>query len=159
MKHPKLRLPAPLLAMVVALVALTLGPSGAFADDYAECAPDRLAIGGYDLVSYHGPQGPVPGLPEHAVSIDGLRYQFATASNRATFEASPQRYLPRYRGWCAATLAMGRLVCPDPLNFKIENGTLLLFELVGFTNGRTVWDSDPLGFRRRADDNARRLLQ
>ena len=53
---------------------------------------------------------------------------------------------------------MGRLTCPDPLNFKIENGSLLLFELVGFTNGRTVWEVDPQSFRKRADDNARLLL-
>ena len=41
---------------------------------------------------------------------------------------------------------MGRLACPDYTNFKIEDGRLLLFELTGFTNGRTVWNSDPAGF-------------
>ncbi len=123
-----------------------------------DCAPDGVAVGGYDLVSYHQPDGPRPGQKAFEVEREGLRYRFASAENLARFEAAPDDYLPRYRGWCAATLAMGRLTCPDYTNFKIENGELLLFELVGFTNGRTVWDSDPNGFRTRADENARQLL-
>ena len=54
---------------------------------------------------------------------------------------------------------MGRLACPDYTNFKIENGDLLLFELAGFTNGRTLWNSDPSGFRERADANALKLIK
>jgi hypothetical protein len=122
------------------------------------CSPDGLAVGGYDLVSYRQPDGPTPGVERFEVEHDGLRYRFATAANRDRFLAQPRSYLPRYRGWCAATLAMGRLSCPDYTNFKIENGDLLLFELAGFTNGRTLWDSDPLDFRQRADANARDLL-
>ena len=140
-------------------MALTFA-AAAFADeaDYRRCAPDGIANGGYDLVSYFDQDGPQPGDPAHAETRDRLTYLFATAANLARFRAAPERYLPRYRGWCAATLAMGRLVCPDPLNYKIEDGSLLLFELAGFTNGRTVWESDPTGFRKRADENAKRLL-
>ena len=83
---------------------------------------------------------------------------FASADNLATFQADRDTYLPTYRGWCAATLAMGRLACPDPTNFKIENGRLLLFELAGFTNGRSLWNADPTGFRQRADSNFTRLV-
>jgi hypothetical protein len=54
---------------------------------------------------------------------------------------------------------MGRLVCPDYTNFKIEDGRLLLFEIAGFTNGRTIWDSDPTGFRQQADANFKRLVK
>ena len=122
------------------------------------CAPDGVGVGGFDLVSYRQPGGPQPGLAEFEVAHDGLRYRFASAENLQRFEADPGDYLPRYRGWCAATLSMGRLTCPDYTNFKIEDGELLLFELAGFTNGRTLWDSDPIGFRQRADDNARKLL-
>ncbi len=124
-----------------------------------DCAPDGVAVGGYDLVSYHQPDGPQAGLEAFEVEHKGLRYRFANADNRAQFEAAPGDYLPRYRGWCATTLSMGRLTCPDYSNFKIENGELLLFELAGFTNGRTLWDSDPSSFRQRADANALKLLE
>lgn len=122
------------------------------------CATDRLAVGGYDLVSYREASGPQPGSADIEIEHGGLRYRFASADNRDRFLAAPNTYLPRYRGWCAATLSMGRLVCPDYTNFKIEDGDLLFFELVGFTNGRTLWDSDPTGFRQRADSNAVELL-
>ena len=128
------------------------------ADDYHRCAPDGIGVAGFDLVSYHQHGGPQRGLAVHSTEAGGLEYRFASDANLQVFLADPDKYLPVYRGWCAATLSMGRLACPDYTNFKIEDGRLLLFELAGFTNGRTLWDSDPVGFRRRADDNARKLL-
>ena len=128
------------------------------AQDNHRCAPDGIGVGGYDLVSYHTDEGPRPGVAEFEVTYNGLRYRFLSAAHRDRFLAAPDDYLPHYRGWCAATLSMGRLSCPDFTNFKVEDGDLLLFELAGFTNGRTLWNSDPSGFRRRADANARKLL-
>lgn len=126
---------------------------------YSQCAPDGIAVGGYDLVSYFQADGPQPGSAELAADFGGYTYVFRSAGNREQFLANPEKFLPRYRGWCATTLAMGRLACPDPTNYKIENGSLLLFELIGFTNGKTVWDTDPAGFRSQADEHARQLLQ
>ncbi len=126
--------------------------------DTTVCAPDGVAVGGYDVVSYREDSGPVPGAPEFAHDHDGLTYRFANSENLNAFLRDPGKYLPMYRGWCSATLAMGRLACPDYTNFKIENGDLLLFEIVGFTNGRDVWDSDPVTHRRNADSHFRRLL-
>jgi len=145
-------------ACLYACTVLAAEPPVEPGNDYHRCAADGVAVGGYDLVSYFSESGPVPGVGAHEIERDGFVYRFASAQNLEMFVADPERYLPRYRGWCATTLAMGRLTCPDPLNFKIENGSLLLFELVGFTNGRTVWEVDPQSFRKRADDNARLLL-
>jgi YHS domain-containing protein len=113
--------------------------------DYVE-VPEISAVGGYDLVSYFESSGPESGQQSLAVEYLGYTYLFSSADNRRAFVAAPEKYLQRYRGWCATTLAMGRLACPDPLNYKIENGSLLLFELVGFTNGRTVGKRILLGF-------------
>ena len=128
------------------------------AEQLLNCAPEGIAVGGYDLVSYHKEGGPVPGLDSHSAQAGGLTYRFASAENLARFRASPAQYLPVYQGYCAATLAMGRLACPDHTNFKIEDGRLLLFEVTGFTNGKTLWESDPAGFRLRADGNFPRLV-
>ena len=128
-------------------------------DQPLNCAPDGIAVGGYDLVSYHQADGPVPGLEEHTEKRGDLSYRFASAGNLADFRQSPEQYLPVYRGWCAATLAMGRLACPDYTNFKIEDGRLLLFEVTGFTNGKTLWNTDPAGFRLRADTHFPQLVK
>ncbi len=138
---------------------LPLAASAAEPASPETCAPDGVALGGYDLVSYRQPGGPLPGSPDTSVEHDGLTYRFASERHRELFVADPDAYLPRYQGWCAATLAMGRLNCPDYTNFKIEQGELLLFELAGFTNGRTLWNTDPTGFRTRADSNALKLLK
>ena len=69
------------------------------------------------------------------------------------FVAAPENFLPSYLGWCATSLAAGALTCPNPLNYKLEDGKLLLFETTGFTNGQDLWNADPLDYRRRADKN------
>ena len=147
-----------LVTASILLIASTLGRAEAPSDP-AHCATDGVAVGGFDLVSYHQPGGPVPGSATHALDLDGLTYRFKSEENLAIFRQSTERYLPVYRGWCAATLAMGRLACPDYSNYKIENGRLLLFEVTGFTNGKTLWNSDPQGFRERADLNFQRLVK
>jgi len=118
-----------------------------------------IAVGGYDLVSYHGANGPVRGSSAITAVYAERVYQFIDDTNRAQFLADPKKYLPRYQGWCATSLSMGHLAIPDYTNFKIEDGSLLLFEHTGFTNGRTLWDTDPSGFRARADQHAVELLK
>ncbi len=121
--------------------------------DPAICAPDGVAVGGYDLVSYHTSDGPVMGVQEFSSALGEFTYLFSSQENLRAFEDDPERYLPRYSGWCAISLALGRLTCPDYRNFQIEEGQLLLFETTGFTDGRVVWNVDRIGNRRKADDN------
>ena len=121
--------------------------------DRSMCAMEGVSAGGFDLISYRQPGGPVPGTPELSTELNGSTYLFANQSNVDTFRADPERYLPAYAGFCAITLALGRVTCPDYSNFKIEDDRLLLFEITGFTNGRTLWDSNPGDFRTKADAN------
>lgn len=123
------------------------------------CAPDGIAVGGNDLVSYRSEDGPILGSPEFSAEHDGVTYLFASQENVAAFLEDPQHYLPAYTGFCAITLALGRVTCPEYNNFKIENDQLLLFEITGFTNGRTLWNTDTAKFRRQADDNFARLIR
>lgn len=134
-------------------VSLEHGP------DLAMCSPNGLAVGGFDVLSYRDPGGPIAGDPEISAEYDGQRYLFTTATNRDRFLDDPQRYVPAYNGFCAITLSFGRVTCPDYRNFKIEGDRLLLFEVTGFTNGRTLWNSDSTTFRERADLNFERLLE
>jgi hypothetical protein len=133
----------------------------AVAAAHAEQTPgsDDIALGGYDVVSYWAARGPVQGSTAITAVYAQRVYQFSNVTNRAQFLADPKRYLPRYDGWCATSLSMGRLSVPDYTNFKIEDDSLLLFEHNGFTNGRTLWDTDPSGFRARADQHAAELLK
>lgn len=126
--------------------------------DPMRCAPDGIAVGGYDLISYRSPGGPSAGNARFAVEHGDFTYLFESEENKRRFFAAPMNYLPEYKGWCAVTLALGRLTCPDYSNFRLEDGELLLFETTGFTNGRTLWETDSDGFRRKADKNYSKLL-
>lgn len=121
--------------------------------DRSMCVMEGVSTGGFDLVSYRQPDGPTPGIPELSMEFNGSRYLFANQSNLDTFRADPEHYLPAYAGFCAITLALGRITCPEYSNFKIEDDRLLLFEITGFTNGKTLWDTNPEDFREKADTN------
>ena len=56
-------------------------------------------------------------------------------------------------------MSMGRLACPDFTNYKIEDGALLLFERIGFSNGLDMWNLDPAASRRNADGHFARLRE
>ena len=121
--------------------------------DLDMCSPEGVAIGGFDLVSYRQESGPQRDNAQWSHDHEGKTYWFTGPENRDAFSARPNYYLPAYSGFCAITLALGRVTCPQYDNFKIEAEELLLFEVTGFTNGRTLWNSDPAGYRRQADDN------
>lgn len=139
---------------------MAIEPMAANADirNHRACNTSGIALSGIDVVSYHKPTGPLMGNSEFTVTHEGLSYYFLSAAHAAEFSADKDRYLPKYLGWCATSLAVGALTCPNPLNYKLENGELLLFETTGFTNGQSLWNADPLGYRQRADQNREILL-
>ena len=103
--------------------ALALFTSGASAADHSTIA---LAIGGYDLVSYHQSSTPISGNGHHLASYEGNTYAFATAENKSTFEANPRKYLPAFGGYCAYGASLGKKFYGDPTVYAVIDGTLYL---------------------------------
>lgn len=129
------------------------------AHDASACAPDRLALGGHDVVAYHTLNEAVLGDLEIAVEHQKLLYRFSSEEHKQMFEAEPAKYLPHFQGWCAIALARNRLTCPDYENFKVEDGKLLLFETITFFNGQNVWNLDPINNLNSAQLNFDRLSE
>ena len=96
------------------------------------CAGSALAqsvgIKGYDPVAYFEPGRPTKGSPSISHEFDGTRYLFSSQKNRDLFAGNPERYAPQFNGLCAAGLADGRTVEPDPTAFVVRNGKLYLFQ-------------------------------
>lgn len=105
------------------LAALTLFSGLASAADHATIA---TAVGGYDLVSYHQKGGPVIGTGHHLANHEGNIYAFASAENKAAFEATPSQYLPAFGGYCAYGAALGKKFYGDPSVYEVVDGTLYL---------------------------------
>ncbi len=111
---------------------------------------DGLAIGGYDPVAYFSEGRPVPGDAAHELHWRGATWRFASAGNRARFEAEPERWAPQYGGFCAYGVAQGYTVKTEPDAWKVVEGKLYL------NYDRAVqkrWEQDIPGYVEQADRN------
>src|SRR6185437_16479051 len=74
----------------------------------------RIAIGGFDPVSYFTDGQPQKGSEAFWFAFDDAIYLFKSADHRAQFVANPERYAPQYNGFCAGGVSKGKKVEPDP---------------------------------------------
>ncbi len=85
-----------------------------------------VAIKGYDTVAYFTVGKPLKGKEEFEHEWQGALWRFVSAQNRDLFAAEPERYAPRYGGYCAGGMALGRKARIDPEAFIIVDGQLYL---------------------------------
>jgi YHS domain-containing protein len=98
------------------------------------------SLQGYDPISYLDKAGPKEGKKAHAFVYRGITYRFATAENKAKFEAEPAKYEPPYGGWCAWAVIDGDKVEIDPMNYEVIDGRVYLFYKGWLGNAKTKWD-------------------
>lgn len=89
----------------------------------------RLALRGYDPVSYFEDGKPMKGDARYAYEFDDAVYRFRSAEHRAKFSAAPERYAPQYAAYCAAGVSKGYKADPDPEAWLIADGKLYVFQL------------------------------
>ena len=111
--------PAPLLAGLAVWLVSTLA-----AADHLTMREDGVAILGYDTVAYFTDGRPMQGKPEFEYVWDGSRWWFATAEHRDLFAGDPERYAPRFGGYCTGGLSLGYKMVADPENWYIVDGKL-----------------------------------
>jgi len=85
-----------------------------------------LALRGYDPVSYFEGDAPLAGQANLSATHDGATYRFASEGNLDAFEASPTRYVPRFGGFCAYGVSVGKKFDGDPLVYTLHAGKLYL---------------------------------
>lgn len=84
------------------------------------------AVGGYDVVSYHLSETPMPGLDSISAEYNGATWLFATQANRALFLADPERYAPAFDGHCVFSAANDGKGGSDPMSYLIEDDRLYM---------------------------------
>lgn len=89
-----------------------------------------LAVSGYDPVAYFSGAA-TPGQPTFRTQWQGATWQFASAENKAIFEAAPENYAPQFGGFCSYASSKGFTAKVDPTAFRIEEGKLYLFNDAG----------------------------
>lgn len=114
------------------------------------------AIRGYDPVAYFTRGAPVKGTKQFSYPWRGATWYFATAENRDKFASDPERFAPKYGGYCAFGVADGYTVAIDPQAWSIVNNQLYLNYSLSV---RERWNKDIPGYIRKADTNWPRVLQ
>jgi YHS domain-containing protein len=109
----------------------------------------RVALKGYDPVAYFTDERATIGDPRFQYEWDGVVYRFASAQHLALFKADPDRYLPQYNNWCAASVAKAEKVYGNPEWWLVVDGRLYLF---GRPIGPGLMSKDA-GMKGRADEN------
>ena len=119
-------------SVLALLAAGTLAPvlaAPVYALDPKSTAPINLdktglALRGYDPVNYFTAGKPSLGAAAFRSQWDGATYAFATAANKALFDATPEKYVPKYGGFCAYATSQGYKADADPTAWKIVDGRL-----------------------------------
>lgn len=118
----------------------------------------KVAIQGYDPVSYFTANQAVKGLSKYNLTFQGAVYYFSTPQNLEKFSAKPEIYVPEYGGWCAFAMGdYGKKVEIDPATFKILNGKLYLFYNKGLVNTLNLWNKNESTLLFKADSNWKTL--
>ena len=123
----------------------------------AEAAPTtgkRLALSGYDPVSYFIDGHPEKGSAEYQASYDDATYWFKTAEHRATFVTDPDHYAPQFRGFCTVMLSRGTKYEADPEAWAIAAGRLYVF---GSKASVSVFRAQTASVIEKATDNWAKL--
>ncbi len=140
----------------VLFIAALLAPAGAaWAVDPVFSTFFGGAIRGYDPVAYHTEGKPVAGKRAHRVEWKGATWSFASAENKALFEGDPEKYAPRYGGYCAWAVSNGGTASIDPDAWTIVDGKLYLNYSLGV---REQWSQDIPGNVAKADVNWPKIL-
>jgi len=114
-----------------------------------------VAIRGYDTVAYWTENRPVEGDENIISDYMGATWRFASADNKALFDADPEKYAPQYGGYCAYGVAKDGLVKIEPENFTLLDDKLYL----NYDDGvQGLWEADIPDFIRQADDKFEGLL-
>ncbi len=147
MKPKRLILALAALASPLSLATPALADGGIYAGTEGE----KVAVGGYDTVSYfRGTGAPAKGNAKYKLTWKGAEWRFATAENAAAFKADPAAFAPQYGGHCAWAIAQGYLAPGDPAAYDIVGGKLYLNYDQGI---RTKWRKNISGFIAKGAPN------
>lgn len=157
MPRTTLSLKALAAATLLAIGGVSATPALAVAAPEVYLPPfSKVALSGYDPVSYFVDGAPRKGDARFAATHKGAEYRFASAANLARFRSNPEAFLPQYGGYCAWAVAGGYTAKSDPLAWKVVGGKLYLnYD----QNVQKRWAKDVPGNIAKGDKNWPRVVK
>ncbi len=115
-----------LLKHVAVWLLLSLSVGAQAADQTVNKSWRSVAIKGYDAVAYFTMSKAVEGTPRFEHRWNDARWRFMSEEHLEMFVENPEKYAPRFGGYCAEGMAIGRKASIDPHAWLIVDGELYL---------------------------------
>lgn len=110
------------------LLALWLGVAPVIASSSDELyAEEGIALAGYDPVAYFTMEEALEGSDQYTAEWGGAVWHFVNQDHAALFAADPEKYTPKYGGFCAFGVSKGYEMKPDVTAWEIHDGQLYLY--------------------------------
>jgi YHS domain-containing protein len=88
---------------------------------------ERLMLKGHDVVSYFVDGKHAMGSAQNVSNYKGVAFHFASEANKKLFDATPEKYLPQYGGYCANGIAYAIPWGGDADTWTMVDGKLYIF--------------------------------
>jgi len=115
----------------------------------------KVELDGYCPVAYLVMEKVVEGDAKYSSIYEGETYYLANADAKKMFDADPEKYLPKYDGYCATAVAMDELMESDPQLFSVYDGATYLFSN---QMAKESFDKDPQMTIKNANRNFESLV-
>lgn len=143
--------------ILVTVAIVVIAATAAFADkNLINLDKQGIALQGHDPVAFFTEKKPVKGDPKFQSTYKGGQYYFASAENKAAFDADPSKYEPQFGGFCAYGVSRGYTVPIKIEAFQIVNDRLLMQYDFG---AQKSFNKDPQANLRKADENWPKLVE
>jgi YHS domain-containing protein len=143
-------------AFFLTLLLLIAVPAMAQTKKLVNVDKNGIAVKGYDPVAFFTQNKPVKGKPDFASDYNGAKYLFASAEDKATFDANPSKYEPQFGGFCAYGVSQGHTAPIKIDTFQIVDGRLLFnYDL----DVKKEFQKDTQGNLKKADQNWPGIVQ
>lgn len=84
-------------------------------------------------------------------------YQFRSFENKTIFDETPEKYAPKYGGYCSIAISEGSLVEANPHSVLIQNGDLHVFYKDEEEDTQDEWNENPIENKKRAEIGWKKL--
>jgi YHS domain-containing protein len=113
------------IVMALAALSILIGGAAVAAPPWSSLG-EAVAIQGYDSVAYFTKSDAVRGSSKFLYDWNGMSWFFASAENRDTFAAAPEKYAPQFGGFCTPSVASGKTSRGGGDAWLIHDGKLYL---------------------------------
>lgn len=87
----------------------------------------HLMLFGHDVVSYFTEKSHRPGNPAIKSVYKGVTFRFSKPEHKALFDATPEKYLPQFGGYCTNGIVYGIPWGGDADRWEMIDGKLYIF--------------------------------